>query len=104
MSESKRRRLSSTPNYKPEVISIDDREKVDGLWFSDGNLILATKTQVFRVYLGVLAQQSAFFESFLSDTKTGDVVLDLHDGASVLYIYDHWGDLENFLMICFHGQ
>ena len=101
----KRKRTSSTHSFNSKVISsVNSRERVESLWFPDGNLVLATKTQIFRVYLGVLAQQSAFFQVLLSGLKSADLICDIYDGVSVVYVFDYWNDLENFLMICFHGQ
>lgn len=43
-----------------------DLQKVDTLWFNDGNLIVITESKVFRLYQGFLARRSPIFKDMLS--------------------------------------
>ena len=100
--DSHKRRISGSNNDEPFVKSLKNRTKVDGLWFQDGNLVLATTTHQFRIFRGILEQNSLFFQTMFTlpqPVESTDSDLEYLDGAPILYVDDHWQDMELFLKV-----
>ena len=95
----------SGDNNLNQAISLKDRTRIDGLWFKDGSLVLATPTHIFRVYKGVLEQKSKFFRSQLSSIKPTKLTdNDSFEGTRVIHLTDDWEDVEVFLRVCFNPK
>lgn len=68
---------------------IDDGASAKGrtpcpvLWFEDGNVVLATKTRLFRVHRGIMAlNSSAFSDMFAMPQPEG--LAELHEGLPLV--------------------
>ncbi|KAK7036304.1 hypothetical protein R3P38DRAFT_3184090 [Favolaschia claudopus] len=73
--------------------------RVDRLWFPDGNLVLATDTALFRVYGGLLAQESPIFRDMLELAQPTNA--EKMDDCPVVRLPDDGEDLEHFLKAIF---
>jgi hypothetical protein len=69
-------------------------ERVQTLWFEDGNLIIKARLSLFRVYRGILAAQSVVFKDMLSfpqpsesETVEGCPVVVLQDSAEDALVF-----------------
>ncbi len=79
----------------------------DTLWFSDGNMILATNTLLFRVHKGVLSFQSSVFRDMFAlpttedpDNDANEVVgmaPELYDGFPLVTLPEEGEDVEHLL-------
>ena len=102
MVKSTRRRESGPNNDGTPAISLKDLKTVDELWFQDGNLVLATATHKFRVFRGVLEQNSSFFRTMFTLPQPAESAdSEYFEGAPVLYVDDRWQDMELFLKALF---
>ncbi|KAJ7490882.1 hypothetical protein FB451DRAFT_1011882, partial [Mycena latifolia] len=69
-------------------------QRVSGLWFEDGNVIIHAETNHFRVYRGVLAARSPIFHDMLDlsqpqeqETLQGCPVVRLPDAAAEVAVF-----------------
>ncbi|KAF8148678.1 hypothetical protein B0H34DRAFT_668422 [Crassisporium funariophilum] len=74
----------------------DERERVEGLWFEDGNLILQAENSLFRIYSGFLAARSSVFRDMLAfpPPEEGNTIM---DGCYIVPVYDSAKDMTYFL-------
>lgn len=85
------------------------------LWYSDGNIILASDRHLFRIYKGQLAQQSSVFSDMLSLPQVSPAVESTD--AQGITDKDHWKgipivrmagdsdmDVTNLLMALLHRR
>ncbi|KAJ6510116.1 hypothetical protein C8R47DRAFT_1065327 [Mycena vitilis] len=77
-----------------------DYPRSAAIWFEDGNIIIRTRTRMFRLYKGLLAHKSAFFRSLVSQPKTDEETI---DGCSVIDMNDDADELEIFLSTIING-
>ncbi|KLO08211.1 hypothetical protein SCHPADRAFT_835628, partial [Schizopora paradoxa] len=78
----------------------------DTLWLSDGNVVLATKTYLFRVHKSVLSMRSSVFRD-LFDLATPDANVEenevvrispeLYEGIPLVRLEDEGEDVEHLL-------
>ncbi|KAJ7238414.1 hypothetical protein C8J57DRAFT_1193709 [Mycena rebaudengoi] len=73
--------------------------RVEKLWFRDGTLVLATDTLLFRVYSGLLAQESPIFDDMLRLPQPADE--ETIEGCPVVRLSDNGRDVEYFLKALF---
>ena len=112
---SKRQRIStadtgSTTTSADEIIQStvpsnqpwSDTEKVEGLWKEDGTIVLISGKHMFRVYRGILTENSTVFRDMLSSLAEGGK--ESYDGVPVVHLTDHWKDIRNFLRIFLDRQ
>ncbi|TFK45917.1 hypothetical protein OE88DRAFT_1605810, partial [Heliocybe sulcata] len=65
------------------------------LWYPDGNVVIVSKDMSFRVYGGLLAQNSPIFADMLSLDQPGSA--EKIDGCPVVRLADQPEDLEVLL-------
>lgn len=75
--------------------------KSEDLWFDDGNVILAVKDTLFKVYRGVLAKASPVFHDMFTMPQPPDA--EIMDGCPLIRLEDAVEDMENFLKVLFNG-
>nr|GAT42934.1 predicted protein [Mycena chlorophos] len=76
-----------------------DLERVESLWFSDGNVVLQAGNVQFRVYSGLLAQKSRVFADLLACPQPEeDSVI---EGCPVMHLDDSAADTLYFLKAVF---
>ncbi|KAI1795309.1 hypothetical protein LXA43DRAFT_1178782 [Ganoderma leucocontextum] len=98
----KRARLSEQPQDKDSSPSSSSAVKLKlrrhaEFWFTDGNIILATRRTGFRIYRGPLASQSTVFsDMFASSTSSAD---ETFDGCPVVQLSDSPHDLAHLLHV-----
>ncbi|KAJ7050536.1 hypothetical protein C8F01DRAFT_682457 [Mycena amicta] len=80
-------------------MATSDMERVEQLWFADGNIIIAAHGVLFRVYRGLLAARSPVFADLLNDEQPEDA--ETVDGCPVMHRDDSAADLMYFLRALF---
>ncbi|KAG7095590.1 hypothetical protein E1B28_006320 [Marasmius oreades] len=78
--------LASTPNS-----SIKSHD----LWFEDGTLVIASENVLFRVYRGILSENSPVFADMVKFPQPHHV--DEFEGCPVVQLYDAPNDVMHFL-------
>ncbi|KAF8197666.1 hypothetical protein K438DRAFT_1584955 [Mycena galopus ATCC 62051] len=73
--------------------------RVEKLWFPDGTLVLATDSLLFRIYGGLLAQESPIFDDMLRIPQPKDQ--ETIEGCPVVRLLDNACDVEYFLKALF---
>jgi hypothetical protein len=71
-------------------------ERVQDLWFEDGNLILQAENSLFRIYSGLLAARSSVFRDMLAfpPPAEGNPMM---EGCHIVSVYDSAKDMTVFL-------
>lgn len=70
-------------------------QRSTSIWYDDGSLILQAETTQFKVYRGILADNSAIFQNmFLVPQPSENALV---DGCIVVEMQDTALDLEHFL-------
>ncbi|KAJ7500545.1 hypothetical protein B0H11DRAFT_1714450, partial [Mycena galericulata] len=77
----------------------DTLERVDSLWFSDGNIVIRAHNVLFRVFRGILAAHSPVFRDMLAFPQPDDA--DTIEGCPVLHLDDSAADTMYFLKALF---
>ena len=72
------------------------------IWFSDGNVVLAAEGYAFKVYQGLLAQNSEVFRNLFSITQPRFV--EAEDDCPLVQLSDHPVELRHFLRVLFPGE
>ncbi|KAJ7115386.1 hypothetical protein C8R44DRAFT_855384 [Mycena epipterygia] len=65
-------------------VSLAILERVESLWYPDGNLVIHAGSVIFRVYRGMLAKQSPVLGELLHPSKLSRY--DVFDGCTVLHL------------------
>ncbi|KAF7309626.1 hypothetical protein MIND_00333700 [Mycena indigotica] len=74
-------------------------ERVDSLWFNDGNIIIEAHGVLFRVYRGLLEARSPVFADLLAFPQPDDS--ETIDGCQVMHLEDSAADMLYFLKALF---
>jgi len=86
-----RSELSAAPPFQPS----------SHVWYKDGNIILAAENEGFRVFSGILAEQSVVFSEMLQMPQPEHNVAqsgsDTYDGSPVVWLSDSSAELRPFL-------
>ncbi|KAH9922101.1 uncharacterized protein B0H18DRAFT_1019106 [Fomitopsis serialis] len=72
------------------------------LWFSDGNLMLEANGHVFRIYQGLLAQNSEVFRDLFTTPRS--TYVETFEGCRVFHLTDRPEDLRHLLRVVYHGN
>ncbi|KLO08393.1 hypothetical protein SCHPADRAFT_1000973 [Schizopora paradoxa] len=90
--------IDATPGPKP----------FEALWFSDGNVILATDTYLFKVHKSMLSSQSSVFRDMFDLPLVGDsqgpsegdrgIVPETYDGLPLVKLADEKGEELAYLL------
>ncbi|KAF8805893.1 hypothetical protein BYT27DRAFT_7234211 [Phlegmacium glaucopus] len=80
----------------PETHTPDGLERVEDLWFEDGNLILQAENSLFRIYSGFLSARSSVFSDMLAfpPPPEGNEKM---DDCYIVSVYDSAKDMTVFL-------
>ncbi|TCD63777.1 hypothetical protein EIP91_004960 [Steccherinum ochraceum] len=81
--------------------SLENYSRHPELWFDDGNVILAVKGTLFRVYRGILSAESPVFRDMFSTGQPGEG--EMMDGCPVVHLQDALEDVVKFLQLLFKG-
>ncbi|EMD34224.1 hypothetical protein CERSUDRAFT_55122 [Gelatoporia subvermispora B] len=84
----KRARIDESPN-------VAHWQRSDEFWYPDGSVILIADATAFRVYQGILAEQSTVFRDMF--TLPQPEVMESMDGCPVVRLSDHVSDLTHLL-------
>lgn len=74
-------------------------ERVDSLWFPDGNIVICAHNVLFKVFRGILAARSPVFADMLAFPQPEDA--ETIDGVPVLHLDDSAADTMYFLKAIF---
>jgi hypothetical protein len=72
------------------------RERVEDLWFEDGNIILRAENSLFRIYSGLLAARSSVFRDMLAFPPPAEGN-PMTDDCHIVTVYDSAKDVTVFL-------
>ena len=72
------------------------KRKVEGLWKEDGTVIFISGDLVFRLYRGLLAEQSKVFSDMFSSIQKMDQK-ETFEGIPVIHVQYWWEDIECLL-------
>lgn len=97
--------------------TISNLQKVNNIWFDDGNLIVIAQPKVFRLYQSLLAKRSPIFKDMLcipqpdasiaiedSDRMVVDALGLDTTGCALVRFTDKPQDVEWFLSAFFHDM
>jgi hypothetical protein len=71
----------------------------DKLWFPDGNLVLEAENTRFRIYQGVLVQNSPIFQDMIAIPQPSNP--EQHEGVTLVRLPDAAQELSYFLLALF---
>ncbi|KAJ6506385.1 hypothetical protein C8R47DRAFT_1037549, partial [Mycena vitilis] len=74
-----------------------DNTLVEGLWFSDGFLVIKAEEKCFRVPRAILSARSTVFASMLEQEPPQNCETVLNDGTPVIVLHDSAKEVEVFL-------
>ncbi|KAJ7473821.1 hypothetical protein B0H11DRAFT_1728704 [Mycena galericulata] len=102
-----RQRISSSKQDVPEneilpnldPVSLAAVERANGLWYPDGNLIIHAGDLVFRVFCGILSEQSPVLQALLSPEKLSKCAV--FDGCPVVPVPHSGSETVYFLSAIF---
>ncbi|KAJ7119176.1 hypothetical protein C8R44DRAFT_189565 [Mycena epipterygia] len=77
-------------------------ERVQDLWFEDGNLVIQAENHQFRVYRGILAARSSVFQDMLAFPQPPDS--ELIEGCPLVRLYDAATEVTVFLKAIFDSD
>jgi len=77
--------------------------RVEEVWYDDGNLIIQAGHSLFRVYKGLLASRSAMLAEILSQPLGEERGQDLIEGQPVVEFHDSPDDMCYFLRAIFES-
>lgn len=101
---------ADSENRTQSRCSFPDIERVDELWFNDGNIVIVVEDKGFRVHKGILSQHSVVFKDmFAAETPLGSGMLgcagsvhDEVDGIPAVQLQgDSPTDFSNFLKLVY---
>ncbi|TFK47453.1 hypothetical protein OE88DRAFT_1666251 [Heliocybe sulcata] len=75
--------------------------KCEDLWFDDGTIVLQAEQTLFRVYRGLLVQNSEIFADMFSLPTLNSGGGDLIEGCQVVFLHDTAQELTHFLKAIF---
>ncbi|KAJ7221390.1 hypothetical protein GGX14DRAFT_353760 [Mycena pura] len=87
------------PNADPTVA-----QRVQDLWFPDGNIILQAGNTQFRVYQGILAARSPIFQDMLSLRVVQPQDAELVEGCPLVHLPDSANEVTAFLKAIFDSE
>lgn len=91
--------LNPQIHKRNETMDASSMERVDALWFPDGNIVLCAHGVLFRVFRGILAARSPVFADMLAFPQPEDA--ETLDGCPVLHLDDSAADAMYFLKALF---
>ncbi|KAJ7764718.1 hypothetical protein B0H16DRAFT_1717950 [Mycena metata] len=94
-----RRQRRFKNNFRVVLPPSPGPHRVEKLWFRDGTLVLTADNVLFRVYGGLLAQESLIFEDMLRIPQPPDA--ETVEGCPVVHLPDNGRDVEYFLKALF---
>ncbi|KAJ7612167.1 hypothetical protein FB45DRAFT_1065530 [Roridomyces roridus] len=77
-------------------------QRVEEIWFPDGNLVIQAGSSLFRVYRGVLAARSPVFQDMLSFPQPPDS--ELVEGCPLVHLTDWEMEVRLFLKAIFDPE
>lgn len=66
----------------PSLIPPSVMQPSNDVWFDDGNVILQAESTLFKVYRGILVQNSTVFHDMVGELRTGSVSNKVYHGYS----------------------
>ena len=93
-----------SPNVlaNPNILDVTGRQRDKELWYEDGTVILVAQEVEFRVYKGLLADQSPVFESIFSSSRSSSVDK-MEQDCSTFCLTDSPSDLRHIFRACIPG-
>ena len=70
-------------------------------WFKDGSIVLQAQTIVFKVYKGLLSQESEFFRSMFTLPQPSSGPSETYEGCSLVALQDSAADVQAFVQAIF---
>ena len=86
----------------PNILDVTGRQRDKELWYEDGTVILVAQEVEFRVYKGLLADQSPVFESMFSSSSSSSADKMEHD-CPTFRLTDSPSDLRHIFRACIPG-
>ncbi|KAJ7612183.1 hypothetical protein FB45DRAFT_843484 [Roridomyces roridus] len=75
---------------------------VEGLWFSDGTVVIRAENSIFRVYAALLAARSTVFQDMMGFPQPADV--ETLEGCPVVQLQDSAVDVTSFFKAIFDSS
>lgn len=92
--------LEEVAQSKPAILTPSEE-----VWFADGNLVLQAENIVFKVYQGILTQESSLFRDMLSLPQPPDQSsADIYEGCHLVKVQDTAEDITTFLSALHHYE
>lgn len=71
----------------------------DEFWLEDGNIVLIAGETAFRLYRGLLAEQSYVFRDMFASSASTPMVDETFDGLPVVHLGDSPTDVAHLLRV-----
>lgn len=71
-------------------------------WFEDGNVVLEAQSTIFKVYKGLLSQESEVFKSMFTLPQPSSGPSELYDGCPLVVLQDSAADIQVFIQAIFN--
>ena len=95
----KRQRSDSPALPTPPLDLHPPLEKVEDLWFKDGNLVIqSADNHCFKVYSGILERYSSVFSDLITQST------EIFDGVRLIRIDENYEDMEILLAVFFEPK
>lgn len=82
----------------PDVLK---RSPERSCWFEDGSIVLQAQTTVFKVYKGLLSQESEFFKSMFTLPQPSLGPSESYEGCPLVALQDSAADVQAFVQAIF---
>jgi hypothetical protein len=83
----------------PTRVCLNEIAEECSLWYNDGTVVVQAEDTVFRVYGGLLANQSTIFQDMFGVPQPLPQDIDTYEGCPLIHVRDSAPDMYHFLLV-----